>query len=76
MSDIVKVNEWELELLAGEQERRIGAHQQGERLGYERPRDFKKLVTRNRKELLRYGALPMRDTVALIEKTGAVRGGR
>lgn len=64
MNDIITVNGWELALLDGEQERRIGAHQQGKRLGYEEPRAFKKLVTRHREELLRYGSLPSRDTMS------------
>lgn len=67
MSNIVKINGWDLELLDGEQERRIGASQQGEKLGYERPRDFKKLVMRNWEELLRYGQIPQRATVARYE---------
>mgnify|MGYP000970331985 CR=1 FL=1 len=46
----------------------------GERLGFARPRDVRKIIDRKRVELERYGDITIRATVARIEKSGAIGG--
>lgn len=66
MSNLIKFEGWDLD--ASGDKPRVLDLEIATRGGMVRPRDIRKIIKRNAKQLARYGELRMRDSVARISK--------